>query len=131
MSKNKPEFIKQIKSLKVSKKVLSAFESVDRSLFFDPFFKKQIWGLDPVPIGYGEKSDNVEILAKMLNYLNPAKQWNILEIGTGSGYSTALLASMSARVVSIDYNENLAKEAKKRLLDNGYFNTKFFAGDCS
>ena len=38
---------------------------------------------------------------------------------------------MSARVVSIDFNENLAKEAKKRLLDNGFFNTKFFAGDCS
>lgn len=131
MGKNKTEFIKKIKSLNISAKIISAFESTDRTLFFDPFFKNQIWDMNPVPVGYGEKSDNVEILAKMLNHLNPKKNWDVLEIGTGSGYSTALIASMSARVVSIDYNENLAKEAKKRLLDNGFFNAKFFAGDCS
>jgi protein-L-isoaspartate(D-aspartate) O-methyltransferase len=131
MANNKSEFIKQIKSLKVSKRVLSAFESVERPLFFDPFFKKQIWDFDPVPVGYGEKSDNVEILARMLNYFNPGKNWDVLEIGTGSGYSTALLSTMSSKVVSVDYNENLGKDAKKRLLDNGFFNAKFFAGDCS
>jgi len=131
MGKNKTEFIKKIKSFNISDKIISTFESIDRTLFFDPFFKKQIWGMEPIPVGYGEKSDNVEILAKMLNHLNPEKHWNVLEIGTGSGYSTALIASMTARVVSIDYNENLAKEAKKRLLDNGFFNAKFFAGDCS
>lgn len=131
MLKNKSEFIKEIKSFKFSKKVISAFESVDRSVFFDPFFKKQIWDLAPVPVGYGEKSDNVEILGRMLNHLNPDKKWEILEIGTGSGYSTALLSTMASKVVSVDYNENLAKEAKKRLLDNGFFNTKFLAGDCS
>lgn len=131
MSKNKSEFIKKIKSLNVPAKIISAFENSDRTLFFDPFFKKQIWDFDPVPVGYGEKSDNVEVLARMLGHLNPGKKWEILEIGTGSGYSTALLASMCAKVISIDINENLAKEAKKRLLDNGYFNAKFYAGDCA
>lgn len=131
MSINKSDFLKKIKALKVSKKVLSAFENTDRSLFFDPFFKKQLWDFDPLPVGFGEKSDNVEVLARMLNYLNPGKNWEILEIGTGSGYSTALLASMCAKVISIDINENLAKEAKKRVLDNGYFNAKFYAGDCT
>ncbi len=125
------DFQKNIKSLNLKDDILKAFQSVDRSLFFDPFFKEKISGFDPVPVGFGEFSDDVVILSKMLTILSPHKKWNVLEIGTGSGYSTALLSTMSHKVLTIEYNEKLAAAAKNRLITNGFFNVKFMAGDCS
>ena len=125
------EFQKNIKSLHLKKEIQHAFESVDRSLFFDHFFKDKISGFDPIPVGFGEFSDDVVLLSKMLTTLSPHKKWHVLEIGTGSGYSTALLSTMVNKVLTIDYNEKLAAEAKKRLVSSGYFNIKFLAGDCS
>lgn len=133
MSLNKinSAFQKNIKSLNLNKEVQHAFESVDRTLFFDPFFKDKISGFEPLPTGYGEFSDDVVILSKMLTVLSPQKKWNLLEIGTGSGYSTALLSTMVNKILTIDYNEKLAAEAKNRLISNGFFNIRFMAGDCS
>ena len=125
------EFHKNIKTLNLSNELLHAFETVDRTLFFDPFFKEKISGFDPVPVGLGESSDDVVLLAKMLTILSPQKKWSVLEIGTGSGYSTALISSMVNKVLTIDINEKLASIAKKRLVSNGFFNVKFLAGDCS
>jgi len=133
MSVNKinNEFQKNIKSLNLSKEILHSFQSVDRTLFFDPFFKEKISSFEPLPVGFGEFSDNVVLLSKMLTVLAPHKKWNLLEIGTGSGYSTALLSSMVNKITTIEYNEKLAAEAKNRLISNGFFNIKFLAGDCS
>ena len=133
MSANKinNEFQKNIKSLNLKKEILHAFQSVDRSIFFDPFFKNKIAGFDPVPVGFGEFSDDVLILSKMLTVLSPHKKWNVLEIGTGSGYSTALLSTMVNKILTIELNEKLAVTTKNRLISNGYFNIKFLAGDCS
>jgi len=125
------EFHKNISSLNLKKEILNAFQSVDRTLFFDPFFKDKISGFDPIPVGFGEFSDDVVILSKMLSTLSPHKKWNVLEIGTGSGYSTALLSSMVNKVLTIEYNEKLAAATKQRLISNGFFNIKFLAGDCS
>ena len=83
------EFQKNIKSLNINSEVLRAFQSVDRSIFFDPFFKNNISGFKPIPVGFGEYSDDIVLLTKMLNTLSPQKKWHLLEIGTGSGYSTA------------------------------------------
>lgn len=132
MSKTKPlPFIKKIKEAGVSKTVLDAFMNVDRPLFFDPFFKDRFDGTDPIPVGYGEQSDNAILLAKMIDALSPQKKWTLLEVGTGSGYSTAVLSSLVNRIVTVDLNEQLAKAAKTRLLENGFFNIKFLAGDCA
>lgn len=125
------EFHKNLKSLHLKKEIQHAFESVDRSLFFDSFFKDKISKFEPIPVGFGEFSDDVVLLSKMLTLLSPHKKWNVLEIGTGSGYSTALLSTMCAKVLTIDFHEKLAADAKNRLISNGYFNIKFLAGDCS
>ncbi len=133
MSANKinDEFQKNIKKLNLKKEILHAFQAVDRSLFFDPFFKDRIAGFEPVPVGLGEFSDDVVILSKMLTILSPHKKWNLLEIGTGSGYSTALLSTMVHKILTIELNETLALSAKERLMSSGFFNIKFLAGDCS
>jgi len=131
MTKKRDEFYKKLKDLNISENIISAFASVDRAIFFDPFFKDKLNNFEPIPIGFGEYSDNIEILAEMINILNPQKEWRLLEIGTGSGYSTAILSSMVKNIVTVEFHEQLALEAKKRLIDNGYFNIKFLAGDCS
>lgn len=125
------EFHKNLKALHLKKEIQHAFESVDRSLFFDPYFKDKISGFEPIPVGFGEFSDDVVLLSKMLTILSPHKKWNVLEVGTGSGYSTALLSTMVHKVLTIEYNEKLAADAKNRLMSNGFFNVKFLAGDCS
>jgi len=131
MTKKKNEFNKKLHELKLHTNILHAFESVEREMFFEPFFKEKSCGFDPIPIGFGEQSDDVAILAEMLNILSPKKSWNLLEVGTGSGYSTALLSNIVKKIVTIELHEQLAIDAKKRLIDNGYFNIKFMAGDCS
>jgi len=131
MTKKKNDFNKKIQELKLHAPVLHAFESVERDIFFEPFFRDKCSGFDPIPIGFGEHSDDVTILAEMLNILSPKKSWHVLEVGTGSGYSTALLSTMVKKIVTIDLHEQLALGAKKRLIDNGFFNIKFIAGDCS
>lgn len=131
MTKKKNDFNKKIHELKLHAPVLHAFESVEREIFFEPFFRDRCGNFDPIPIGFGEHSDDVSILAEMINLLSPKKSWHVLEVGTGSGYSTAILSSMVKKIVTIDLHEQLALGAKKRLIDNGYFNIKFIAGDCS
>jgi len=125
------EFHKNLKKLNLKNEIMHAFETVDRSLFFDPFFKEKISGFDPVPVGLGEFSDDVVLLSKMLTILSLQKKWSVLEIGTGSGYSTALISSMVSKVLTIDINEKLASIAKNRLISNGFFNVKFLGGDCA
>lgn len=131
VKKTENDFHKNIKTLHLKKDIQEAFLSVDRSLFFDPFFREKISAFAPIPIGYGEQSDDVLLLAKMVSALSPNKKWTLLEIGTGSGYSTAILSTLVSRIVTIEYNEKLAADAKNRLISNGYFNIKFLAGDCS
>ncbi|HPJ41976.1 MAG TPA: methyltransferase domain-containing protein [Spirochaetota bacterium] len=131
MTKKKNEFNKKLHDLKLHANILHAFESVDRAMFFEPFFREKIENFSPIPIGFGENSDDVAILAEMLNILSPKKSWTLLEVGTGSGYSTAILSTMVKKIVTIELHEQLAVDAKKRLIDNGYFNIKFMAGDCS
>ncbi len=131
MTKKINDFYKKLHDLKLSASVFKAFESVEREIFFENFFRDKCSGFEPIPIGFGEYSDEVTILAEMINILAPKKGWNLLEIGTGSGYSTAILSTMVKKIVTIDLHEQLALEAKKKLITNGYFNIKFMAGDCS
>lgn len=132
MSKAKPStFMKKIEASGASKEVVHAFAHVDRSLFFDPFFKDRIEDTAPVPIGNGEFSDDALVLARMINILGLHKKWTLLEVGTGSGYSTAVLSTLVSKIVTVEFHEKLASAAKNRLIDNGYFNIKFLAGDCA
>ncbi len=124
-------FLKNLKKLDIEKNLFKAFADIERANFFDPFFKDKIYTFEPIPIGHGEASDEISLLAKMINYLEIKKTDSVLEIGTGSGYSTAVISSLAGKVVTVDIHEPLVTEAKKRLLDLGHFNVRYLAGDCS
>jgi protein-L-isoaspartate(D-aspartate) O-methyltransferase len=74
-------------------------------------------------------SDPPGTLAKMLHYLAPRKSWRVMEIGTGSGYSTAVLSSLVREVVTVEFHESLALGAKERLARLRVKNVRFFAGE--
>jgi protein-L-isoaspartate(D-aspartate) O-methyltransferase len=126
---SKKQFIKLLRKNKIRKKVIDSCERIDQKDFFDPIFKKSFYTAESIPIGYGETSDPPMALARMLHLLSSRKDVRVLEIGTGSGYSTALLSQFASEVVTIEYHENLGVAAKERLSKLSIRNVKIFAGD--
>jgi len=82
-----------------------------------------------LPIGEGQRMMEPRLEAKMVQALDLKKNETILEIGTGSGYVTALLCKLGASVRSIDYFESLAEQAKSRLLKEKIGNSIIESGD--
>ncbi len=131
MSGEKNRCLKLLREAKIGKPVLDAIAAVDRSKFFDPIFADRFWTPEPIPIGAGQTSDDLTVMARMIGLLAPKKKWRVLEVGTGSGYSAAVLSLLVKEVVTIEYHEELARSAKERVIGAGYSNTRFFAGDAT
>jgi len=129
MAQTKGKFLKELKVLGIVPEIISAFKEIERDRFLDSYFKDKFYEPESIPLAYGQEADDPRTLALMLNYLEPDKSKRILEIGTGSGYSTALLASLFGEVVTVDYYETLVVEAKKKIISEGFYNIKFLAGD--
>jgi protein-L-isoaspartate(D-aspartate) O-methyltransferase len=91
-----------------------------------------------LPIGRGQTISQPYIVASMTQALrlaewsaaHPGEQPKVLDVGTGSGYQAAILAETSARVVSIERDEDLASGARQRLMELGY-DVKVIVGDGS
>ena len=129
MARTIKHLIEDLKNNDIDEKLIKIVSEINRENFFDSHFKKQLFTGKPIPAGYGVESDDILLLLKMIEYLAPMKKSRVLEVGTGSGYSTAILSSLAKEVVTIEFNEILAKESKDKLLEEGYLNIKFFAGD--
>lgn len=107
------------------------FRNLDRALFIDNEMKI-FAGLDKaLPIGYEQTISQPSLVLNMTRLLAPEKDSKVLEIGTGSGYQTALLAKMSGEVYTIERIPELAEKAKQRLDSLGYSNIFYKIGDGS
>jgi protein-L-isoaspartate(D-aspartate) O-methyltransferase len=126
---SKKDFLKLLKDNKIRKNVINSFDSIDQEKFFDPIFEKKLYTDETIPIGKGQNSDPPLALARMLHYLTSKKSSRILEIGTGSGYSTALISPLADEIITIEYHEPLARAAKERLTHLHCTNIRFFAGE--
>jgi protein-L-isoaspartate(D-aspartate) O-methyltransferase len=125
------KYLKQLKDAGVGKAVLNAIAGVDKPKFFDPIFADRVYSLEPVPLGSGQKGDEPVIMAKMIGHLALKKKSRVLEVGTGSGYSTAVLSQLAREVVTIEYYEDLALKAKERFIGQGFTGARFFTGDAT
>jgi protein-L-isoaspartate(D-aspartate) O-methyltransferase len=114
----------------VGEATMEAIRRVDREKFFDPMFKDRLYSMERIPIGAGQKSDDPRIMARMADLLGLRKEWRVLEVGTGSGYSTAVLSQMAGEVVTVEYVEALALGARERMAGNGHA-VRFFCGDAT
>lgn len=129
--KDKARYLKLLKDSGIDQAVYDAIAGIERRAFFDPIFADLVYSSEPVPIGAGQKSDDPVIMAKMIGHLAPAKNKRVLEVGTGSGYSTAVLSALVHEVVTIEYYEELARAAKERVIMQGFRDARFYAGDAT
>lgn len=107
------------------------FRSLDRSFFLEDDMKKYADLDEPLPIGFGQTISQPSLVLEMTRLLSPEKDSRVLEIGTGSGFQTALLAKMSAQVYTVERIAELMEKAKKRLEALGFTNIFYKAGDGS
>jgi protein-L-isoaspartate(D-aspartate) O-methyltransferase len=112
-------------------RILEAFRKVPRHLFVDSMFYAQAYDDNALPIGNGQTISQPYVVALMTQLLRLGKDDKILEIGTGSGFQTAILAQFSRRVYTIERQPDLGDAARKRLRDMGYENIVFKIGDGS
>jgi protein-L-isoaspartate(D-aspartate) O-methyltransferase len=112
-------------------RVLDAMARVPRHEFVADQFRSQAYDDHPIPIGEGQTISQPFIVARMLEVLNLAASDVVLEIGTGSGYQTALLSELTEHSYSVERNESLARAAEGTLARLGYTNTTISIGDGS
>jgi len=110
-------------------RVLAAMERVRRHEFAPERYRDQAYEDHPLPIGEGQTISQPYIVALMLDALRLTPTDKVLEIGTGSGYVTALLAELTESVISIERHESLAESARALLAALGYSNVNVVAGD--
>ena len=113
------------------RRVLDAMARVPRHEFAPERFRDQSYEDHPLPIGEGQTISQPYIVAIMLQALELSPQDKVLEVGTGSGYLTALLAELAREVVSIERHPALADNARDLLARMGYKNVRVITGDGS
>ena len=104
--------------------VLEAMRSVPRHLFMPESQRSQAYADHPVPIGEGQTISQPYIVALMTEALDLEEDDRVLEIGTGSGYQAAVLASIVDEVYSIEIQKPLHQTASSTLDDLGYTNVR-------
>jgi protein-L-isoaspartate(D-aspartate) O-methyltransferase len=112
-------------------RVLAAMSHVARQEFVPVEFRDQVYEDHPIPIGEGQTVSQPYIVAIMLQSLALNPSDTVLEIGTGSGYQTALLAELTAQVYSVERHASLARTAETTLRRLGYGNVEVLVGDGS
>ena len=112
-------------------RVLTVMARVPRHEFVADPYRAQAYDDNPLPIGEGQTISQPYIVALMLEMLEVSEEDIVLEIGTGSGYQTALLAQLSRHVYSIERHAALAAKAQAALAKLGYKNVTIEVGDGS
>ena len=109
--------------------VLTAMQDTPRDYFVEEAFALQAWGNQALPIGAGQTISQPYIVARMTELLMQNNPQRVLEIGTGSGYQTAILAQVFPRVYSVERIQALQWQAKRRLKNLDLHNVMMKYGD--
>ncbi|MBF0165053.1 MAG: protein-L-isoaspartate(D-aspartate) O-methyltransferase [Magnetococcales bacterium] len=112
-------------------RVLAVMRDTPRHLFVDEALASRAYGDENLPIGDGQTLSQPYTVARMSQALMLDGREEILEIGTGSGYQTAILAKLCHKVYTIERLPALADSARKRLRRLGYHNVICRQGDGS
>ena len=110
-------------------RVLDAMLRVPRHEFVPEPYRAESYDDHPLPIGDNQTISQPYVVAVMLEALDVTLNDAVLEIGTGSGYVTALLAELAAQVFSVERHLALAGNARQVLAALGYTNVRVFSGD--
>lgn len=112
-------------------RVLRAMSRIPRHLFLADELKAYAYADEPLPIGEGQTISQPYIVAYMTEVLKLLGNEKVLEIGTGSGYQTAVLAELARDVYTVELISRLSIRAQEKLRAMGYQNVHFKVGDGS
>jgi len=112
-------------------KVLDLLARLPREDFVPAAFKEHAFTDMNIPLANGQKMMEPKLEAFMLQELKIQEQDKVLEIGTGTGYVTALLASQSRHVITVDIDADVLKRAEEKLTAHQITNVTFEVGDAS
>jgi len=112
-------------------RVLEAFRLVPRHMFVPQEYVQQSYTDHPLPIGFDQTISQPFIVALMTSCLDLSGDEKVLEVGTGSGYQTAILAHLAHEVYSIELVKELSQRAKSTLRLQNIENAFLFVGDGS
>ena len=122
--------IKQLQELGIrDERVLSAMASVPRNYFVDEAISHQAWDNTALPIGFGQTISQPYIVARMTEQLIECNPQSVLEVGTGSGYQTAVLSQLIPHVYSVERIKALQYQARRRLQRLDLHNVSMRHGD--
>jgi protein-L-isoaspartate(D-aspartate) O-methyltransferase len=109
--------------------VLSAMREVPRHLFVPEALRAEAYADHPLLIGHGQTISQPYIVALMTELARPTPSARALEVGSGSGYQTAVLSRVVGHVFSVEINEDLSRQAAERLARLGYANVTLAHAD--
>ena len=109
--------------------ILSAFERVPRENFVPETFRHRCYDNTALPSGLGQTISDPNVVVRMISALGVGRRLKVLEIGTGSGYQTAILSHLFRRVYTIERHAPLLEKAESRLTSSKRFNVTAKAGD--
>lgn len=112
-------------------RVMNAMATVPRHAFVPFELRPYAYVDSPLPIGYGKTISQPFIVAVMTDLLGVQPTDTVLEIGTGLGYQSAILAELAHRVFTVEIVEELAEQAGHRLADQGHANVEILIGNGS
>ncbi|HEX6112979.1 MAG TPA: protein-L-isoaspartate(D-aspartate) O-methyltransferase [Geminicoccaceae bacterium] len=114
---------------RLDRRVLEALAKVPREQFVPAELAARAYDNRPLPIGHGQTISQPLIVAVMTHLLRLRPEARVLEVGTGSGYQTAILAELAKKVVTIEVVEELAAGARSKLDALGYRNIEYRTAD--
>jgi len=109
--------------------ILQLFDQVPRHLFLPEGVWHRAYEDAAIPIGYQQTASQPSLQALYLSILRPSPEEKVLEIGTGSGFLTALLSRMADRVYSVERIRELSNRARRALDELGIMNVALLVGD--
>jgi protein-L-isoaspartate(D-aspartate) O-methyltransferase len=112
-------------------RVLQAMRDIHRHAFVPGEMRSQAYGDHALPIGSSQTISQPYIVAQMTAMLDVQAEHSVLEVGTGSGYQTAILAKLARRVFSLERVSKLAQQAIQRMRELGLENVKIQTFDGS
>ena len=113
---------------KLDPRVMAAIGKVSREAFVSPDLIRYAYDNGPLPIGHGQTISQPYIVALMTDLLQLEPDYIVLEVGTGSGYQSAVLSQLVKKVFTIERIQALGDSSAARLKSMGYSNIEFCPG---
>lgn len=113
----------------VSPEVVDAFRSVDRGDFVPEGSRREAYRDRPVGLPAYQTTSQPSLIARMIDALALRRDMRVLEVGTGYGFQTALLAHLAGEVYSVERHAELARAARRNLAETGIDSAHVFVGD--